>query len=141
MEKKKKSAVFAHYDNKNTVHDYVIFCLKELKKIADNIIFVSDCTLDDIECDKIKPFCSEIIAKPHGEYDFGSYKRGYQYLKENNLLDDVDELIFANDSCFGPFMPFGEVFDKMKSKDEKWRCDFWGISKNILKTPPPTFLK
>ena len=38
-------AIFAHYDKKNIIDDYVIFYILELKKIANEVIFVSCCDL------------------------------------------------------------------------------------------------
>mgnify|MGYP000301584824 FL=1 len=122
----KRAVVFAHYDKDELVDDYVIYYLKSLKETAQNIIFVSCGNLSDVEKSKLDGIVSHIIAEHHEEYDFGSYKRGFLYLKENNLLENIDELVLANDSCFGPFYPFTEIFTEMEKKD----CDFWGITKN-----------
>jgi len=120
----KRAAVFAHYDKDSIIDDYVIYYIENLKKVADIIIFVSCNNLAEEEKNKIK--VNHIIAEEHKEYDFGSYKRGFLYLKENNLLDDVDELILANDSCYAPLFPFEDMFNKM----EKEPCDFWVVTKN-----------
>lgn len=126
MENKKRIAIFAHYDKGNIIDDYVIYYLNELKKVVQKIIFVSDCNLEINEASKIVNIADEIIAKPHGEYDFGSYKRGFLFALENNMLDDADECIFANDSCYGPFHPLTEIF----TKTDEQVCDFWGILEN-----------
>lgn len=132
----KRVVVFAHYDIDEIVDDYVIFYLKALKKAGCDIVFVSCGKLSKEEKNKLKGIVIHTIAEPHKEYDFGSYKRGYFYLKDNSLLENYDELIFANDSCFGPFHPFLEIFDTMENRD----CDFWGISENWFGfTKRPTF--
>ena len=118
----KRAVVFAHYDKQNIVDDYVVFYLKELKKLCDEIVFVSCNPLENPEI--FNGIVSHIIDETHNEYDFGSYKRGYLYLK--NRLKDFDELIFANDSCYAPIYPFEELFNKMNNA----KCDFWGITKN-----------
>lgn len=123
MNMKKRLCVFAHYDKNQKIDDYVIYYINELRKVTDKIVFVSDCELPETELDKLNA-CTHTLSKRHGEYDFGSYKRGFLYAKENNLLSDVDELIFANDSCFGPIYPFDEVFNKMKNSES----DFWGLT-------------
>ena len=120
-------AVFAHYDHRKIIDDYVVYYLAELKKVASNIVFVSDCNLSDKEKSKIKGLVSHIIDYKHGEYDFGSYKRGYNYLKTNKVLDKCDELIFCNDSCLGPLYSFETVWEKM----DKEKCDFWGMTKFV----------
>ena len=118
-------AIFAHYDKKNIIDDYVVFYVQELQKIAKNVIFVSCCDLPKEELDKLD--CYK-IAQKHKEYDFGSYKRGFIFAKNNNLLKDCEELIFANDSCYGPFKPLEKIFNSMSVND----CDFWGLTKNRI---------
>ena len=120
----KRLCVFAHWDKDNIIDDYVIYYLNSLKEICDNIIFVSDCDLTKKELTKIDNIVKYSIAQKHGEYDFGSYKRGYLLAKEKNI--DFDELIFANDSCYGPFYPLKPIFEKMEKKN----LDFWGMTQN-----------
>ncbi len=124
----KRIAVFAHYDKNNIIENYVVYYLKELKKVADSIVFVSDCSLENDEIKKISDITSYNICKKHGEYDFGSYKKGFLYLRENDLLKDYDEVVFANDSCYAPIFPFKKVFDKMENSN----CDFWGMNCNNI---------
>ena len=125
----KRLSVFAHYDKDSIIDEYVIYYLKALKEICNTIIFVSDSSLSELEQNKIKDIADYIIAEKHGEYDFGSYKRGYQFALENSL--DFDELIFANDSCFGPFYSLKPIFEKMQKK----KCDFWGMTQNSYGIP------
>ena len=44
------------------------------------------------------------------------------------MINTANELIFANDSCFGPLLPFEKIWNTMQKKD----CDFWGITKNDI---------
>ena len=105
--------IFAGYDKDNIIDDYVIYYMKELKKIAD-IIYVSDCDILENEIAKISEYCIHIINGHHSEYDFGSYKRGYLYAKENNILQNYDKIIFCNDSVYGPFFNLENIINKMK---------------------------
>lgn len=116
----KRAVVFAHYDKDNIVDDYVLYYLKALKEISSYIVFVSCNPVENKNClDGITDF---IIDEQHDEYDFGSYKRGFLHLKDK--LDEFDEIIFANDSCFGPLFPLQPIFTRMKN------FDFWGITEN-----------
>ena len=126
MSKLKESyiAVFAHFDKDNLIDDYVVKYLQELKKVAEKIIFVSDCNIIDSEYLKINDLCDKIIAKRHEEYDFGSYKRGINELLD--IINDYDHLIIANDSCY-LFRSLIPVFQEMESRDG---IDFWGLSQN-----------
>lgn len=109
----KRLAIFAGYDKDNIIDDYVLFYLKELSKFSD-IIYIADCEMPETELNKIKDYTIKAISERHGEYDFGSYKRGYIYAKENNILENYDYLILCNDSVYGPFFSLEELFNKMK---------------------------
>ena len=118
----KRLCVFAHWDRDNIIDEYVIYYLKALREVCQTIIFVSDSDLEPSELTKLDRIADYKIAQRHGEYDFGSYKRGFLLAKEKAL--DFDELIFANDSCYGPFFPLKPIFDKMATQ----KCDFWGMT-------------
>jgi len=122
----KRIAIFAHFDAQNRIDNYVKYYIEGLKKVADTIVFISDGYLLDSELLKINHVTDKIIAVGHGEYDFGSYKRGFLYANDNGLLDGVDEVIFANDSCYGPIYPFNHMFNLMSFVG----ADFWGITQN-----------
>lgn len=119
----KRAVVFAHCDKDNIIDDYVIYYLMKLKEVGNDIVFVSCNKV--INKESISDIVLKIIDEEHNEYDFGSYKRGYFYLKEQ--LGKYDELLFINDSCFGPFFSLDSVFSQMESEN----CDFWGITKNL----------
>ena len=123
----KRYCVFASYNKENKIGDEVIFYLKELNKIVDGIVFIMDNPIDETEEKKLEGLTIYHKCENHGEYDFGSYKRGFFYLKENGLLDDTNEIIFANDSCLGPLKPFN-LFIKKWEKENK--PDFYGITIN-----------
>lgn len=119
-------AVFASYDKDNIIQDYVVYYLSELKKVSEKIIFVADCNYSVDELGKIKHLANEIISKRHGEYDFGSYKRGFFKAKELGWLENCDELILCNDSCYGPIYDLKNIFYNMSLHKK----DFWGITMN-----------
>lgn len=122
--KYRRIAIFAAFDANFEVPERTVFYLRELRKVADAIIFVSDNpTLPD-ELKKLDGIVLHSICERHGEYDFGSYKRGYFYARHTGLLDGAQELVLCNDSCFGPVAEFKTMFDRMRGRD----CDFWGIT-------------
>lgn len=126
LKKNKNTTIFAAYSADGTVSDYVISYLKGLKEVSPNIIYVTDNPLPRKEKYKISPYVNTIIAGRHGEYDWGSYKRGYMWLNENGSLISKGKLIFANDSVLGPLTPLPQVFKKMQEQP----ADFWGITAN-----------
>ncbi len=117
----KNITIFAHYDKQEIVDDYVLIYLRNLKQFCDKIIFVSDGNLSNQEQQKLIPIVSDIVAKKHGEYDFGSWKIGFNLLKEKYPQEflNADKLILANDSCYmvGKFNSVFNQIDKMSEVD------------------------
>ncbi len=121
---KKRCAIFSSFSSDGIVHDYVIFYLKGLLEVVDNIIFVADNPLLETELKKLENLVCYCEFERHNEYDFGSYKRGYEYAKKKGLLENIEDLIFCNESCVGPIYPFKECFEQA----EPIKCDFWGFT-------------
>lgn len=120
----RKCAIFASYCKDEIIPEYVVYYLKELSKIVDAIVFVADNGLKDHqEINKIIDYVEFAQFGKHNTFDFGSYKIGFEYLKSNNLLNNIDELYMTNDSCYGPINGFENVTSAMSKK----QCDFWGL--------------
>lgn len=119
--------VFASYNKDGIISDAVLFYLKELNKITDGIVLIADNNVNSDEIKKIENLTIYSEFKPHGEYDFGSYKRGFLYLKENGFLENANEIIFANDSCYGPLRPFKDFISKWEKENKP---DFYGMTIN-----------
>lgn len=121
---KKIVTVLAMFSSNGKIEEYQLYLLKGLKKISDYIIVVADNLIYEEELKKLDGLCNAYRFIRHGEYDFGSYKYGYNYLLEHNILREDDNLLFINDSNYGPVYPFKNVIDDFKSKE----CDFYGLS-------------
>ena len=93
--------LFAAYDPNCIVDDALIYYVKTLSKHGD-IILCTDCDFPKKEIDKIKKYTVHTINERHGEYDFGSYKRAYQYASAKDILKNYKYLYLVNDSVFGP---------------------------------------
>ncbi len=119
----KRCAIFVGYSFDSTIPDYDIYYIKELKKVCDNVIYIMDNPIVSKELDKVKDLVNYAEFRHHGGYDFGSWRRGLIYLRDHQLLDQFDGLVFANDSCYGPVYPFENLFSKMEDS----KADFWGL--------------
>lgn len=93
--------LFAGFDKDCIIDDALIYYVKSLSKFGD-VILCMDCDCPKKEIDKIKKYTIHTINKRHGEYDFGSYKRCFQYAHNKNILKNYDYLYLVNDSVFGP---------------------------------------
>ena len=122
----RRVAVFASFSGNGRIPETDLYYLRGLKRVADNVLYVSNNPVFPEEADKLSGLVRVAIFRHHGEYDFGSYKIGYFTAKELGLLDPdmSDELILANNSCYGPVVPFEETFRTMEQR----KCDFWGLT-------------
>ncbi len=122
--KLKRVVVFASMLYGSILHDYEKYFLEKLKEVSDAIIYIADSPILPNEFKKLSSLVNYAECKQHGEYDFGSYKYGLEYLKENINFEDIDELILCNNSSLAPIFPLENLFDTMKKKN----VDFWGIT-------------
>ena len=119
-----RTVVFAAFSPDGKIPETTLFYLKELHKVSETIIYISDNPVYATEVKKLKNLVSYCAFLRHGENEFGSYKRGYLWAKNKGLLEKTTELIFCNDSCYGPVYPLNEMFKSMSAK----KADFWGIT-------------
>lgn len=123
---KDRAIVFASYNKNNIIADYVVYYLKELHKISNKIVFVCDNDLPEKETQKVAEYTIQVISQRHESNDFSSYRLGFIWLCDNQFLDDIEELCFINDSCYGPIYPFKDVFETMDCRT----CDLWGMTES-----------
>jgi len=121
---RRRVAVFASYSSDGFLPPQVLPYLAGLKPLTKAIVVVCDNDLVPGEQEKLAPFATHVITGRHGEYDFGSYKRGVACAQEKGLLDDADDLILCNDSCYGPVGSFAPMFETMEARG----LDFWGAT-------------
>jgi len=120
----KRICLFAGYDPQNKVDDYVVFYVQKLAEIAD-VFYLADSDMPASELKKLSPFTKKAFAKRHGRYDFGSWSLLVQKLGWEKL-EEYDEVLFVNDSCYAPLFDLKPIFDKMESE----HLDAWGLAAN-----------
>ena len=129
--KSKRLFLIAGYNTQARVDASLIYMLKQFKPFGD-IILVIDSNIPTSELNKISQYVLYSSATRHGEYDFGSYKRGYEYAKKNNLLSQYDYVYLVNDSVYGPILPMGPIFEKI----ENFKTEAFGLVCNPHKDHP-----
>jgi len=113
----KRLFIFAGYDKDGIVDNTLLHYLRSLSELGD-IIFTMDNDAQDSELNKIREIKNVlyVAAARHGEYDFGSYKRGYFYARDHGILDKYDWVYFANDSVYGPLWNLGPVLQDLEGR-------------------------
>lgn len=135
----KRIAILAVYDSEGIVHEYLEYYIESLCEAVSQLIIIVIGYLQEDGLKRLKKYSSEIYFKENKGYDAAAYK----YVFENHLnidrLNQYDELILTNDTCFGPFVPFRKIFDAMNIVC----ADFWGlkyIENNFLNHLQSNFL-
>lgn len=125
MKKRKYSlAVFSTYDPDGMVSDATVFYMTALANIAERIIVAVNGNLAKDEDIKIRKITDEIYRRPNTGFDFGAYKDVLENYLQPGELGHYKELILCNDTCYGPFVPFEDIFAQMQEKN----TEFWSMN-------------
>lgn len=117
----RRVCLYAAFDVDGIIDPTAVTYLAELSRFAD-IYYLADCELEEGELDKIAPYTRGAWAIRHGRYDFGSYSMLATDLVGWDVIDQYDEVMLANDSCW-LVQPLDTVFAKMDAT----ACDWWGL--------------
>jgi lipopolysaccharide biosynthesis protein len=117
-----KVCVFAHFDRKGIIHEYVMFYLRSLREAGFKIVFVSNAAkLDPAGVAAVSDLAHLVLRRTNVGYDFGAYKDGLSMIPD---LGKVDELLLANDSVYGPFSSIADLLEGI----DRTRAQFWGAT-------------
>jgi rhamnosyltransferase len=114
--------VFAHYDIDGIIDDHVIYFLKSLRPHTAKLIFVSTSATDE-QLEKLERICDTAMTRENCGYDFISWKTGIEQI---DAPSDFDEILFINDSIYGPLYDLKDLFFKTDSL----AGDFWGLTRS-----------
>jgi lipopolysaccharide biosynthesis protein len=120
----KRVAVFAHFDRRGKVHEYVHYYLRSLRLTGFDIVFVtSSPALESRALERLLPVCAAVLRRKNRGYDFGAYKDGLSLIGD---LAALDELILANDSTYGPLQDLSGVVARCDASASVWGItDSW----------------
>lgn len=119
----KRVAILAVYDSEGIVYEYLEYYIQSLREVVSELIIVVIGYLQGDSLKKLKKYSAEIYFKENKGYDAAAYKFVFENHLDIDRLNQYDELILANDTSFGPFIPFERIFNDMNKKD----LDFWGL--------------
>lgn len=117
----RRCIVFAHYDRDQLVDDHVRFLLRQLRPFAEKVIFIS-VSASTPELETLADCCDIALTRENIGYDFMSWKTGLQHLEDPA---QYDEILFVNDSIYGPLFDLGPLIQRSEHLD----TDFWGLTR------------
>lgn len=126
----KRLCLLAGYNKHGIVQDYVVYYVKQMSKIAD-VYYLGDFNkVDQKELDRLKPYTKFADAYRHGKYDYGCWQEMIINIIGWEKVKEYDELIFCNDSCYGPFFSISEILEKFENNEG---ADVFGFTKKSFK--------
>lgn len=120
---KRRLAFYVHYEPQALVSDADLFYLEELRKVVSEIIVITNNRLPAEEHEKLRAYANEIVQRTNVGFDFGAWRDGIRKVGWAKLAC-FDEIVLANNSCYGPVFPFAEMFADMAGQ----ACDFWSVT-------------
>lgn len=119
----KRMCIYVTYDKYAIIDDYIVYILNELRDNCERLILV--CNYSEICSGKenVEPLLDQIFYRENIGYDCGAFKDAMCNLIGWDEIREYDELVLVNDSFFGPFVPFSNIFQEMEEKN----VDFWGL--------------
>ncbi|MCM1216995.1 MAG: rhamnan synthesis F family protein [Lachnospiraceae bacterium] len=114
--------VLTVYDSQGVIDNYLLYYAQSLKEATDDLIIVINGDVNSEGLCNLKQISDRIIVRENTGYDAGGYKAALQKYGKEFVLR-YDQVVFSNDTCFGPFIPFKTIFGDMDCK----KGDFWGF--------------
>ena len=115
-------ALYAHYGERASVAEHVLYYLQQLQAFGFKICFVSNSPLSTESKRRLETMCARVYERENTGYDFSMWQHA---LAEFDLAD-VTELLLTNSSIVGPLQPLETVWRNPRVQD----CDFWGLTDN-----------
>lgn len=127
----RRLVVYAVWDRRGGIEDFVPYALSRLRSHSDRILVVVNGGLSDDGRAKLLGVSDEILVRENVGFDIWAHKHAIDHLGPRIL--DYDEVIFTNDTWFGPVGDFDPVLERMQRSE----ADFWGMTDHPLEKPNP----
>ncbi len=119
----KRLGIFCFYDKDGIVDRYVEYVLADLTKCLDMLIITVNGHINNDSLKLLKGYTEHIIIRENKGFDVGAYRDAIVHFLGEEGIKEWDEIVLCNDTFYGPFIPFKNVFQKMETKE----VDFWGL--------------
>lgn len=96
---------------------------------VERAVVVVNGELDESGRERVERMGATLLVRENHGYDVEAFKAGIAAL--DALVPELDELIVANSSVFGPLRPLRPMLDSMAATD----VDLWGITRHAAAHP------
>lgn len=116
--------IVSTYDRDGIIDDYLIFYLTSLKKVATRLVVTVNGKLTETGQERLAAVVDEIYCRSNIGFDFGAYRDVLENYLKPGELEQYQQLILCNDTCYGPFIPFADIFARMRECNP----EFWSMN-------------
>lgn len=124
IKNKNRLGIFVFFDNDGIVDDYVTYLLDDIIVNLKEMVIICNGKIGEVGLKKLKKYTDKIYIRDNVGFDVSAWRDGILNFLKRDYLESFDEVLFFNDTFYGPLYPFSEVFDVMNKKD----IDFWGLT-------------
>jgi hypothetical protein len=118
-----KVVLFMHWDRHGQVHKSLFDYIFQLKESGRSVVFVTNSGQIEPSAETmLMKFCAGILIRRNVGYDFGGWRDAIDTL--DLPRHDTEEIIIANDSVCGPFLPL----EPMLLRLDYTAADVWGLT-------------
>lgn len=118
----KRTGIFCIYTPTGEVDSTILNTINELRENVTYLIIV--CNGYSTKICGLGLLADEVVMRENVGLDVGAYTDIILSPNYMNIIKNSDELVLCNNSFYGPFVSFREIFEKMENSP----ADFWGIS-------------
>lgn len=115
--------IFSIFDKDGVLDEATFLTIQSLRRSVSYLVVVINGSLIPCYLKELSLLTNHIFVRPNLGYDSGAYKDVLFHYFSPESLSKYDELVLCNDTFFGPFIPFSDIFQKMQNVP----CDFWGL--------------
>jgi len=98
--------IFVFYDREGIVDSYIDYLLCDLRKCMSYLIIVVNGEVNILGYDIFSKYADQIVIRDNKGFDIGAYKEIIEDLYQKKEMKKWDEIVFCNDTFYGPFIPF-----------------------------------
>lgn len=120
----KRCGVFVFFNEQGIVEAYVEMLLKSMEEVLDKLFIIINGKITNDEKIKLYKYTNSIYQRDNVGFDGGAYKDFFLKVMNIKELCNWDEILLINDTFYGPFFPWSEIFELMNESI----CDFWGLT-------------
>ena len=127
----RRLGLFVFYDKDGIVDEYVEYLISDLKRVVSELIIIVNGKVNVEGENILQKYSNQYYTRENVGFDAGAYADVIVNILGEHKLSQYDELVLCNDTFYGPFVSFENIFDAMRNE----KCDFWGldcIKRNFL---------